>query len=481
MNRIHRHRRLRGPAALAALAILAPAAALADDATLGEVTRQIDVIWLLLAAFLVFFMQAGFAMVESGFSRAKNAANLLMKNLMDFAAGSLLYFAVGFGLMYGASAAGLVGTDNFLLAGFDYGADSAGDWAGFLFQLVFAATAATIVSGAVAERLKFSAYLIYSVLLVGLIYPVSGHWLWGGGWLAGLGFVDFAGSTMVHAMGGWAALAGALVLGPRIGRFNADGSSNVIPGHSLTLAALGVFILWFGWFGFNAGSTLSGMNAGIGYIAVTTNLAAAAGAVSALLINWIRTSRPSTEMALNGALAGLVAITAGAANVTPAGAVAIGLSAGPVLVYGLLLVERVMKVDDPVGAVAVHGMAGSWGTLCVGLFAAPHIGELTGAGAVAGLLHGGGFAQLGIQAVGVLAVGAWAFGTVYLVFRLTDRFLGIRVSAAEELEGLDLTEHGTTSYPEFSGSVVSLPAGRRVMMPAVGDDIMDGAEGGVRS
>jgi Amt family ammonium transporter len=471
------------PVTIALAATAAPSLALAADPepALAEVTRQIDMIWLLIAAFLVFFMQAGFAMVESGFSRSKNAANLLMKNLMDFAAGSLLYFAVGFGLMYGASAAGLVGTDNFLLSGFDVGQESAGDWAGFLFQLVFAATAATIVSGAVAERLKFSAYLIYSILLVGLIYPVSGHWLWGGGWLADLGFVDFAGSTMVHGLGGWAALAGAMVLGPRLGRFNADGSSNVIPGHSLTLAALGVFILWFGWFGFNAGSTLSGMNAGIGYIAVTTNLAAAAGAVSALLVNWIRTSRPSTEMALNGALAGLVAITAGAANVTPAGAVAIGLSAGPVLVYGLLLVERVLKVDDPVGAVAVHGMAGSWGTLCVGLFAAPHVGELTGMGPVAGLLHGGGFGQLGIQAVGVLSVGGWAFGTVYLVFRLTDRLIGIRVSATEELEGLDLTEHGTISYPEFSGSVVSLPAGQRVMMPAVEGDATGRVGGGIGS
>ncbi len=443
---------------LTAAACLAPGAARAAEPTAAA---QIDMIWLLLAAFLVFFMQAGFAMVESGFSRSKNAANLLMKNLMDFAVGSILFFVLGFGLMYGRSAAGLVGTDNFLLAKLGYGPEAGGEWAGFLFQLVFAATAATIVSGAVAERLKFSAYLVYSIVLVGLIYPISGHWLWGGGWLAKLGFVDFAGSTIVHGVGGWAGLAGAMVLGPRIGRFNRDGSTNVIPGHSLTLAALGVFILWFGWFGFNAGSTLSGMNQGLGYIAVTTNLAAAAGAVSALVINWIRTGRPSTEMALNGALAGLVAITAGTASVTPGGALAIGVVAGPVLVYGLLLVERVMKVDDPVGAVAVHAFSGAWGTLAVGLFAAPAVGELTGAGAVAGLLHGGGFTQLGVQLVGVVAVGAWSFGTVYGVFRLTDAAIGLRVSAREELEGLDLTEHGTISYPEFGDRVVLADSGKR--------------------
>jgi Amt family ammonium transporter len=428
---------------------------------------QIDVIWLLIAAFLVFFMQAGFAMVESGFSRAKNAANLLMKNLMDFSAGSLLYFILGFGLMYGASAGGLLGTNNFFLSEIGYGADSAYDWAGFLFQLVFAATAATIVSGAVAERLKFSAYLVYSIILVGLIYPISGHWLWGGGWLAELGFIDFAGSTIVHSVGGWAALAGAIVLGPRIGKFNKDGSSNVIPGHSLTLAALGVFILWFGWFGFNPGSTLSGMNPGIGYIAVTTNLAAAAGAVSAMVANWIRTGEPSTEMALNGVLAGLVAITAGTASVTPVGALIIGLVAGPMLVFGLLFIERVLKVDDPVGAIAVHGINGVWGTLAVGLFAAPAAGGLTDMGSVAGLFYGGGFTQLGIQAIGALAVSVWAFATIFIVFKVADAIIGIRVSPQEELEGLDITEHGTISYPEFGTQVVNAQPGERVVMPVV--------------
>jgi Amt family ammonium transporter len=423
---------------------------------------QIDVIWLLVAAFLVFFMQAGFAMVESGFSRAKNAANLLMKNLMDFSVGTLLFFIVGFGLMFGASASGLIGTNNFFLGNISFGADSAFDWAFFLFQLVFAATAATIVSGAVAERLKFSAYLVYSVIIVGLVYPISGHWLWGGGWLAELGFIDFAGSTIVHSVGGWAALAGAIILGPRIGKFNKDGSSNVIPGHSLTLAALGVFILWFGWFGFNPGSTLSGMNPGIGYIAVTTNMAAAAGAVSAMIVNWIRTGEPSTEMALNGALAGLVAITAGCASVSPVGALLIGVIAGLVLVYGLLFIERILRVDDPVGAIAVHGCNGVWGTLAVGLFAAPAAGGLTGMGDVAGLFYGGGFNQLTTQFIGSLSISLWAFVTAFFVFKITDVIIGIRISPEEELEGLDISEHGTISYPEF-GARISAKPGERMM------------------
>lgn len=446
------------------MAVTAVAAAQDDGVTVSAITTQIDTIWLLLAAFLVFFMQAGFAMVESGFSRSKNAANLLMKNLMDFAMGTLLFFAIGYGLMYGTSKFGIIGTDNFFLSKLGYGADSGYDWAGFLFQLVFAGTAATIVSGAVAERLKFNAYLIYSVIVVGLIYPISGHWLWGGGWLAELGFIDFAGSTIVHAVGGFAALAAAIILGPRIGKFNKDGSANVIPGHSLTLAALGVFILWFGWFGFNPGSTLSGMNAGIGYIAVTTNLAAAAGAVSALIVNWLRTGKPSTEMALNGVLAGLVAITAGTASVTPVGALIIGLIAGVVLIYGLALMETVLKIDDPVGAVAVHGFNGVWGTIAVGLFAAPQAGLLTGMGDVAGLFYGGGFAQLGVQLVGTFTISLWAFGTMYGLFTLLKKTIGIRVSVKEELEGLDISEHGTISYPEFGTSNTAAP-GKRNLMP----------------
>ncbi len=366
--------------------------------------------------------------------------------------------------MYGTSKFGIIGTDNFFLSKLLYTADGAYDWAGFLFQLVFAGTAATIVSGAVAERLKFNAYLVYSVVVVGLIYPISGHWLWGGGWLAKLGFIDFAGSTIVHSVGGFAALAAAMVLGPRIGKFNKDGSGNVIPGHSLTLAALGVFILWFGWFGFNPGSTLAGMNPGIGYIAVTTNIAAAAGAISALIVNWLRIGKPSTEMALNGVLAGLVAITAGTASVTPVGALIIGLLAGAVLVYGLAFVENVLRVDDPVGAIAVHALNGVWGTLAVGLFAAPQAGALTGMGNVAGLFYGGGLAQLGVQGVGVLAVSGWAFATMYGLFSLLKATIGIRVSAKEELEGLDISEHGTISYPEFGAPNTAAP-GKRTLMP----------------
>ncbi|NUQ38185.1 MAG: ammonium transporter [Caldilineales bacterium] len=439
------------------------AAAGADDPTPGQVGLALDVIWVLIAAFLVFFMQAGFAMVESGFSRSKNAANLLMKNLMDFAAGSLLFFAVGYGLMFGADKAGLIGSDGFFLSGIGFGLDSAPAWAFFLFQLMFAAAAATIVSGAVAERLKFSAYLIYTLVITTLIYPIAGHWVWGGGWLAQRGFVDFAGSTVVHSVGGWAGLAGAMVLGPRIGKFNKDGSSNVIPGHSLTLAALGVFILWFGWFGFNPGSTLSGLNPGIALIAVTTNLAAAAGATSALIVNWFKQGRPSTEMALNGALAGLVAITAGAASVTPVGAILIGVAAGFVLVFALAFVERVLRVDDPVGAVAVHAFNGVWGTLAVGLFAHPAAGALTGMGERAGLFYGGGFSLLTGQLLGVVVIGLWAFGGNYLLFKLVDRVMGVRVTPQEELEGLDITEHGTISYPEFGATVTAKPATR--MMP----------------
>ncbi len=444
-----RMKRVVATAVALGIVTLLTATAFAQDEVTEQIIIQIDTIWLFIGAFLVFWMQAGFAMVESGFSRSKNAANLLMKNLVDFAMGTLLYFAIGFGIMYGTSAAGLFGTSNFFLSELDPAAFDGYSWVDFLFQLMFAAAAATIVSGAVAERLKFKSYLVYSAVMTGLIYPISGHWMWGGGWLAELGFIDFAGSTIVHALGGFAALAAAWILGPRIGKFNKDGTSNTIPGHSLTLAALGVFILWMGWYGFNSGSTLSGMNPGIAYVAVTTTLAAAAGVISALVVNWVKAGHPSTEMALNGALAGLVAITAGTASVTTGGAIIIGAIAGFVLVFGIDLVERVFKVDDPVGAVAVHGFNGMWGTLAVGLFAAPAVGALTDMGEVAGLFYGGGLAQLGIQAVGVVAVSAWAFITMGALFMLMKKTIGIRVSPKEELEGLDISEHFTSSYPEF--------------------------------
>jgi Amt family ammonium transporter len=425
---------------LGLLTVLSSQVTFAQEAVPSEqIIVQIDTIWLFIGAFLVFWMQAGFAMVESGFTRSKNAANLLMKNLIDFAGGSLVYFAIGFGLMYGASAGGIIGTGNFFLSEVSLSPDNAYGWVDFLFQAMFAAASATIVSGAVAERMKFKSYLIYSIVITAFIYPISGHWHWGGGWLAQMGFIDFAGSTIVHAVGGFAALAGAMVLGPRIGKFNKDGSSNVIPGHSLTLAALGVFILWMGWFGFNAGSTLSGMNPGIAYVAVVTVLAGCSGVMSALVVNWFKTGQPSTEMALNGALAGLVAITAGTANVTPIGGILIGLIAGFVLVYGIDFVEYVLRVDDPVGAVAVHALNGVWGTVAVG----------TDMGAVNGLFYGGGFTQLGIQLLGTLVISAWSFGTMTAMFYLLKITVGIRVTVKEELEGLDISEHGTTSYPEF--------------------------------
>ncbi|HYF64903.1 MAG TPA: ammonium transporter [Herpetosiphonaceae bacterium] len=452
-------------AGLAALAI--PTGVFAQDTTpvaTDTITTQIDIIWLLVASVLVFFMQAGFALVESGFTRSKNAANILMKNLMDFCVGTVLFFAIGYGLMYGTSAAGIVGTDNFFLSAFALAPGSGKSWVGFFFQLVFAATAATIVSGAVAERFKFISYLIYSAVICGVIYPISGHWQWGGGWLFKQGFIDFAGSTLVHSVGGWAALAGTILLGPRLGKFNKDGSSNVIPGHSLTLAVLGVFILWVGWFGFNPGSTLSGMNESMGYIAVTTNMAAAVGAISALILNWFRTGHPDTSMAANGALAGLVAITAGCASVTPMGAFFIGAFSGVVIVYGSLFLENILKLDDPVGAIPVHLFNGVFGTLAVGLFASPAVGALTGMGDAAGLFYGGGFGLLGTQALGVLAVGAWAFISMFLVFFILKKTLGIRVSEREEIEGLDIAEHDTVSYPEF-GTPVSGVAGVRAMMP----------------
>jgi ammonium transporter, Amt family len=440
---------------------LSAAGLLSRNAYAQEITDtimvQIDTIWLMIGAALVFFMQAGFALVESGFTRSKNSANLIMKNLLDFCAGALLFFAVGFGFMYGTSAGGFIGTDNFFLSQLTIADGDAFSWVDFLFQTMFAATAATIVSGAVAERMKFSAYLVYSVVISALIYPISGHWHWGGGWIYELGFIDFAGSTIVHAVGGFAGLAAALVLGPRIGKFNKDGTANIIPGHSLTLAATGVFILWFGWFGFNGGSTLSGMSPGIAYVMVTTILAASAAVMSALLVNWWKTGKPSTEMALNGALAGLVAITAGCANVTPVGAILIGLIAGPVLIYGLDLIEKVLKVDDPVGAVAVHGLNGIWGTIAVGLFAFTDTNALTAMGEVNGLFYGGGFAQLGVQLVGTLVISAWAFGTAYALFTLLKATMGIRVTEREELEGMDISEHGTVSYPEFGFS--STPSG----------------------
>ena len=424
--------------------------ALAADATAESNAVAIDTVWTLVAAFLVFFMQAGFAMVETGFTRAKNAANIMMKNLMDFSVGSIAFWLVGFGIMFGASKAGLFGTNGFFLSSADPSTGD-GQWqfAYWIFQTVFAATAATIVSGAMAGRTKFKAYLFYSVLISAFIYPVVGHWIWGGGWLSNKGMVDFAGSTVVHSVGGWAALAGAIMLGPRLRKYNKDGSSNAIPGHNIPLAALGVFILWFGWFGFNAGSTTAGTNLSIATIAVTTNLAAAAGAILAMFTAWIRFGKPDTSMALNGALAGLVAITAPCASVSPLSAIIIGAIGGVLVVLSVEFIDKVLHVDDPVGAISVHGVCGAWGTLAVGLFAQAAYGESSGAGAINGLFFGGGLSQFWTQLIGVVSVFVWVFGAALLVFYIAKKTMGLRTSDEEQLKGLDIGEHGMEAYAGF--------------------------------
>jgi len=408
---------------------------------------SIDTIWILLAAFLVFFMQAGFAMVETGFTRAKNSVNIIMKNLMDFSLGALLFFFVGYGLMFGDSAGGFIGTNGFLLSIID--PSNTQNFAVWIFQAVFAATAATIVSGAMAERTKFKSYLVYTVFITALIYPIVGHWIWGGGWLAELGMIDFAGSTVVHSVGGWAALAGAMMLGPRLGKYNKDGSSNAIPGHNITLASLGVFILWFGWFGFNAGSTLSGSSQAISTVAVNTALSAAAGAVSAMFFVWLRYKKPDASMTLNGALAGLVGITAGCAVVSPISAIIIGMLSGIICSVSIDLLDKKFHIDDPVGAISVHGVTGAFGTLAVGLFTQSGYAELSGFGAVNGLFFGGGFKLLLAQLTGVVSVFVWTFGTMLLIFFVIKKTMGLRVSREEELKGLDIEEHGMEAYSGF--------------------------------
>lgn len=408
------------------------------EETLQGLQIGIDNMWLLIAGFLVMLMQAGFALVEAGFTRSKNSANILMKNLMDFAIGSLLYWSIGFGIMYGDSIAGFIGIPNLFYTDSGFG-DNYANYSDLFFQTVFAATAATIVSGAMAERTEFKAYLIFTIVITLFIYPISGHWTWGGGWLSELGFHDFAGSTIVHSVGAWVGLAGAAMIGPRIGKYKKDGKPNAIPGHNLLLGALGVFILWFGWFGFNPGSQLAAAGTenavAIGHIAVTTNLAAAAGAVAAMLTAWVRYKRPLLSISLNGALAGLVAITAGANVVDPAGAVAIGAMAGIILPFAVEFLDSVLKIDDPVGAISVHGISGAFGTLMVGIFSTS-----------SGLLYGHGFTQLGIQAVGVVSIFAWAFGLGLILFYILKKAKILRVSKRVEEEGLDIYEHGETSY-----------------------------------
>lgn len=400
---------------------------------------KLNILWVLIASFLIFFMQLGFMLVEVGFSRSKNAVNIMMKNVMDFAVGSVAFFAVGFGLMWGLDQSGFCGTRYFLPTSNDVAAVNPElGWAFFLFQTVFCATAATIVSGAMAERTKFTSYLIYSLVISALIYPIFGAWTWGGGWLAKLGFHDFAGSTIVHSVGGWLALAGAMTIGPRIGKYGADGRINAIPGHHITMGALGVLFLWFGWFGFNPGSAVE-VTPAIGYIAVTTNLAAAAGALSAMGLAWIVYGKSDATMTLNGILAGLVAVTAGCDVVSPLGALMIGAVAGCLVIGALLFIDRVLKIDDPVGAISVHAVCGMFGTLCVGLFAADGTG----------LFYGGGIKLLVSQLTGASMAFVWAFGFGIVLFRVIKITIGLRVSRHEELRGLDIEEHGMEAYPNF--------------------------------
>jgi len=425
---------------LAGLCSLAlPVLALADDApyTVEELARGINTVWVLIAAFLVFFMQAGFGMLEAGFTRAKNAANILMKNMMDFTMASLAYWIVGYGLMYGVGNA-FIGSGFLFLSGIPELTSGVPTLAYWFFQVVFCAAAATIVAGAMAERTKFVAYLLYSFIISAVVYPIIGHWVWGGGWLAQLGFLDFAGSTVVHSVGGWASLIGTVMLGARIGKFTPDGKAKVLPGHNIPLAALGVLILWFGWFGFNPGSSLSGMDAYlISKVAVNTNLAAAAGCLVSMLVVWWQFGKPDLSMAINGSLAGLVAITAPCAWVSTSSSVIIGVIAGVVVVFGVQLLDNI-KVDDPVGAIPVHGMCGVWGTLAVGLF---HESQ--------GLLTGHGAHLLGVQALGSASVVGFTLVSMYVVFKVLKATVGLRVGQKEEIRGLDIGEHGIESYAGF--------------------------------
>ena len=404
-------------------------------------------VWFLIGAALVFWMQAGFAMVESGFARAKNAGNILMKNLMDFCIGCVVFILIGFGLLLGEDMVGLIGQP-----GLDIFSNYEGfDWSNFVFNLVFCATTATIVSGAMAERTKFLSYCVYSAIISALIYPIEAHWIWGGGWLAQMGFHDFAGSCAIHMVGGIAALVGAIKVGPRIGKFERDKSGKVVkvnafPGHNLVIGALGVFILWLGWYGFNGAACTSVDQ--LASVFVTTTIAPSVATVVCMIFTWIRYGKPDVSMCLNASLAGLVAITAPCDVTDAAGSIAIGAIAGLLVIFGVWLLDYKLHIDDPVGAVAVHMMNGIWGTIAVGLFATT---SAPGNDSLVGLFYGGGFDLLGTQLIGFAAVAAWAAIMMFIVFSIIKAIFGLRVSEEEELEGLDLTEHGLASaYSGFS-------------------------------
>ena len=408
--------------------------------------QLINIVWVFLGAVMVMLMQAGFAILEAGLTRQKNCNNVLMKNIMDFAIGSIIFLVVGFGLMFGESLGGIVGITGFIdpttlnLSQFE----ALSPTVFIFFQTVFCATAATIVSGAMAERTKFSSYLIYTLVISLVIYPISGHWIWGGGFLSKIGFIDYAGSTAVHSVGGWAALMGAVVLGPRMGKYNRDGSTNAIPGHNIMMATLGVFILWFCWFGFNPGSSLEAAGY-IGHIAMTTNLSACAGALVVMFLTWKKYGKPDVSMTLNGILAGLVAITAGCHIISLYGAIAIGAVGGILVVYGCEILDQKLHVDDPVGAVGVHCLNGVWGTLAVGLFAC----NTPASEGTLGLFFGGGTALLITQLIGVIIVAVWVCSMSFIMFTLIKKTVGLRVTPQEELAGLDLGEHGSEAYPDF--------------------------------
>ena len=394
-----------------------------------EIASYVDSLWIVVAGILVMFMQPGFMLVETGFTRSKNSVNIVMKNFMDFSVGAVSYWAFGFALAYGGTTlGGFLAYGNFFLEG---------DAITYFFQVVFAATAATIVSGAVAERTKFSAYLLFQPFICGVIYPIVTHWVWSGqGWLGDLGFIDFAGSGVVHMVGGFAALAGVQIVGPRIGKYDDNGNPQVIPGSSMVAGALGVFILWFGWYGFNVGSALAAVDVNLAAIAVTTTLSASAGSITAMYTSMI-SGKPNVGMTLNGALAGLVGITAGCANVNNLGAVLIGLVSGVLVVYSINFFEK-RGLDDAVGAISVHGICGIWGVIAVAIFDTAD-----------GLFYGGGTSLFGPQLIGILAIGAWAYGTSFLVFKVIDSTVGLRVTAEEEIAGLDASEHGTSAYGDF--------------------------------
>ena len=408
---------------------------------------SVDVLWTLWGAAMVFFMQAGFSLCEAGLTRAKNTGNILMKNLMDFCIGTPIYWLVGFGIMFGGSGALIGGFDPLIRGDYDFG--SLPVWCYVIFQTVFCATSATIVSGSMAERTNFKAYCVYSALISLIVYPISGHWIWGGGWLADLGFHDFAGSTAVHMVGGIAAAVGAAILGPRIGKYGKDGKPRAIPGHNLTALSLGVFILWFCWFGFNGASTVSlSTDAAMetaSLVFMNTNMSAAVATCTVMIFSWLRYKKPDVSMTFNGSLAGLVAITAGCDTVSPVGAFFIGLGAGILVLLAVEFFDKVARIDDPVGAISVHGVCGAFGTICVGLFSTEY-----------GLFYGGGVRALLVQLLGVASVAVWVLVTMFIIFKVIDKVIGLRVPAEVEIDGLDMHEHGLASaYSGFAITDVS--------------------------